>query len=166
MMTIKKSFNLLPAILIVASSVTIVACSKTETPSQQGAESSLSQTTEEMATDVERTAEETAQSADAAIERADTAAMEAASDVPAEMLDLAKKSGCLACHTVDKKLVGPSFREVAAKYRGQSDAKTVLITSISKGSTGKWGTMAMTPNSPKVSDADIAKLADFVLSLK
>jgi len=82
------------------------------------------------------------------------------------MLELAKKSGCMVCHAIDKKVIGPSWRDVAAKYHGQSDAKATLITSISKGSSGKWGTVAMPANSPKVADADIAKLAEFVLSIK
>lgn len=85
----------------------------------------------------------------------------------AEMLELAKESGCLACHSVDKKVIGPAWRDVAAKYRGQSDAKASVINSITKGSSGKWGgPMAMPANSPRVSDDNIARLAGFVLSLE
>jgi cytochrome c len=84
-------------------------------------------------------------------------------------LDLAKKSGCLACHSVEKKVVGPSWKDVAAKYKGQADAKATLITTVKKGGKGNWtevtGGAPMPPYSPRVSDADIEKLVDFVLSL-
>ena len=84
-------------------------------------------------------------------------------------LDLAKKSGCLACHSVEKKVVGPSWKDVAAKYKGQADAKATLITKVKKGGKGNWtevtGGAPMPPYSPRVSDADIEKLVDFVLSL-
>ena len=84
-------------------------------------------------------------------------------------LELAKKSGCLACHSVDAKVVGPAWKDVAAKYKGQADAKATLVNSITKGSKGKWtavtGGVPMPPYSPRVADADIAKLADFILGL-
>lgn len=83
-----------------------------------------------------------------------------------EMLALANSSGCMACHKVDQKVMGPSFNDIAAKYAGQSGAKEGLINSIAHGSTGKWGSMPMPANSPRVSDENIAKLAEFVLSLK
>ena len=54
-------------------------------------------------------------------------------------LDLAKKSGCLSCHSIDKKIIGPSWKDVAAKYKDQADAKAALIESIAEGSKGKWG---------------------------
>ena len=84
-------------------------------------------------------------------------------------LDLAKKSGCLACHSVDKKVVGPAWKDVAAKYKGQADAKSVLIGKVKKGGKGNWtkvtGGAPMPPYSPRVKDGDIEKLVDFVLSL-
>lgn len=84
-------------------------------------------------------------------------------------LELAKKSGCLACHSVDKKVVGPAWKDVAAKYKGDKAARAALIEKVAKGGKGNWtavtGGVAMPPNSPRVSDADIAKLVDFVLSL-
>ena len=84
-------------------------------------------------------------------------------------LDLAKKSGCLACHSVDKKVVGPAWKDVAAKYKGQADAKATLITKVKKGGKGNWtkvtGGAPMPPYSPRVKDGDIEKLVDFVLSL-
>ena len=83
----------------------------------------------------------------------------------ADAMQLAKKSSCLACHAIDKKLVGPSFKDVAAKYRGDAGAEARLADMIGKGSRGVWGMMAMPP-SPQVSEADRKTLARFVLSLK
>ena len=84
-------------------------------------------------------------------------------------LDLAKKSGCLACHSVEKKVVGPSWKDVAAKYKGDANAKATLIEKIKKGGKGNWtdvtGGAPMPPYSPRVKDEDIAKLVDFVMSL-
>lgn len=84
-------------------------------------------------------------------------------------LDLAKKSGCLACHSVEKKIVGPAWKDVAAKYKGDAGAKAALIGKVKKGGKGNWtkvtGGAPMPPYSPRVKDADIAKLIDFVLAL-
>lgn len=81
-------------------------------------------------------------------------------------LDLAKKSGCLACHSIEAKVVGPSWKDVAAK----GESRDVIIASIAKGSKGKWtaqtGGVPMPPYSPRVSDDNIEKLADFILGLK
>lgn len=83
----------------------------------------------------------------------------------AEIMALAKKSNCLACHAIDKKLVGPAWKDVAAKYRGDAGAEAMLMDKIAKGSKGVWGPMAM-PAQPMVSEADRRILAKFVLSLK
>jgi cytochrome c len=77
---------------------------------------------------------------------------------------LAKKHNCLACHTTDKKLVGPAYKEVAKKYKGQANAAAALQASVKKGSSGKWGPVPMPPNAA-VPDADIKKLVDWILSL-
>ena len=77
-------------------------------------------------------------------------------------LDLAKKNACTACHAVDKKLVGPSYQEVAKKYAGQKDAVAQLSASIRKGGSGKWGAVPM-PAQPALSDADVRTLAEWVL---
>jgi len=79
--------------------------------------------------------------------------------------DLAKSSGCLNCHTVDKKLVGPALKDIAAKYKGDAAAADKLAVKIQKGSQGVWGPIPMPPNS-KVNDADAKTLAQFILSLK
>lgn len=83
----------------------------------------------------------------------------------ADFMQLAKKGNCLACHSVDKKVVGPSFRDVAAKYRGDAGAEGRLADKIAKGGSGVWGAMAM-PASPKISETDRRALAKYVLSLK
>lgn len=80
-------------------------------------------------------------------------------------LELAKKSGCLACHSVNKKIVGPSWAAVGSRYRGVAGAKVRLITKVKTGSKGVWGSAPMPPYSPRVSDENIEKLVTFVLSL-
>ena len=83
----------------------------------------------------------------------------------ADAMQLAKKNNCFACHAVDKKVVGPSFRDVAAKYRGDAGAEARLADKIAKGGSGVWGAMAMPANS-KISEADRRILARLVLSSK
>ena len=90
--------------------------------------------------------------------------MVAGSALAADMPDLAKKNNCTACHAIDKKGVGPAFKDVAAKYKGDAGAKAKLATKIQKGGGGVWGAMPM-PASPKISDADAAALADAVLAM-
>ncbi len=84
-------------------------------------------------------------------------------------LDLAKKSGCLACHSVEKKVVGPAWKDVAAKYKGDAGAKASLVAKVKKGGKGNWtevtGGVPMPPYSPRVADADIDTLVDFILAL-
>jgi cytochrome c len=78
---------------------------------------------------------------------------------------LLKKNNCMACHAVDKKLVGPSYKDVANKYRGQSDAADKLAKKIRAGGSGVWGPIPMPPH-PQVSEADAKKLATFILNTK
>ena len=80
-------------------------------------------------------------------------------------LELAKKSGCLACHSVEKKVVGPAWRDVGKKYKGDAAAKARLVAKVKAGGKGVWGPAPMPPYSPRVSDANIEKLVTFVLSL-
>ena len=79
--------------------------------------------------------------------------------------DLAQKKNCMACHAVDKKLVGPAYKDVAAKYAGQKDAVDKLAAKIVKGGSGVWGPVPM-PANAQVNDADAKKLAAWVLTLK
>lgn len=78
---------------------------------------------------------------------------------------LAKSKNCLACHAVDKKLVGPAYKEVAKKYAGDKTAADKLATKIMKGGSGVWGPVPM-PANPQVNDAEAKKLAAWVLGLK
>lgn len=77
---------------------------------------------------------------------------------------LAKSKNCMACHAVDKKLVGPSYKDIAAKYAGQADAVAMLASKVKKGGSGVWGPVPMPPN-PQVSDAEATKLVEWVLAL-
>ena len=76
---------------------------------------------------------------------------------------LAKKHNCLACHTVDKKTVGPAYRDIAKKYKGQNVAAT-LQQKVKKGGQGVWGPVPMPPNAA-VPDADIKTLVDWILKM-
>jgi len=78
---------------------------------------------------------------------------------------LARTSGCLACHSIDKKLVGPAYKDVAAKYRNNKGAEAALVQKVKAGGKGAWGDMLMPPNS-HVKDADIKTIVQWVLSLK
>ena len=79
--------------------------------------------------------------------------------------DLAQKKNCLACHATDKKLVGPSYKDVAAKYAGQKDAAAKLADKIQKGGAGVWGPVPM-PANPQVTPEEAKQLAAWVLSIK
>jgi len=79
--------------------------------------------------------------------------------------DLAQKKNCLACHAVDKKVVGPSYKDVAAKYAGQKDAVDKLAQKVVKGGSGVWGAVPM-PANPQVSDAEAKQLVQWILTLK
>lgn len=79
--------------------------------------------------------------------------------------DLAQKKSCLACHAADKKLVGPSYKDVAAKYAGQKDAVTKLAEKIQKGGVGAWGQVPM-PANPQVNAEEAKQLATWVMSIK
>ena len=79
--------------------------------------------------------------------------------------DLAQKKNCLACHATDKKLVGPAYKDVAAKYAGQKDAAAMLAAKIQKGGVGVWGQIPM-PANPQVSPDEAKQLATWVLTVK
>jgi cytochrome c len=79
--------------------------------------------------------------------------------------DLAKSKNCMACHAVASKLVGPAFKDVAAKYADQKGAEDYLAQKVQKGSAGVWGPVPM-PANPQVSEADARALAKWVLSQK
>jgi cytochrome c len=80
-------------------------------------------------------------------------------------MELATKSGCTACHAIDKKVVGPAYKEVAAKYRGDKTAEAKLVEKVKAGGVGVWGQVPMPPNTT-VKDEDVKTLVKWVLSLK
>jgi len=78
---------------------------------------------------------------------------------------LAKSKNCMACHAVDKKLVGPAYKDVAKKYAGDAKAVDILADKIVKGGSGVWGAIPM-PANTQVSPADAKKLAAWLLTMK
>lgn len=78
---------------------------------------------------------------------------------------LAQKSGCFACHGMDKKVLGPAYKDVAAKYKGDKGAEAKLIAKVKAGGSGVWGPMPMPANSPQVKDADIKTIVKWILAL-
>ena len=79
--------------------------------------------------------------------------------------EIMSKAGCGACHTVDKKLVGPAYKEVAKKHKGQKDAVAVLTKKIREGGAGVYGQIPMPPNpKDRISDDDLKSMVEWVLS--
>ena len=79
--------------------------------------------------------------------------------------DLAKAKNCMVCHSIDNKVLGPAFKDVAKKYTGDKTAEAKLVTKVMKGGSGVWGTMTM-PANTQVSPAEAQVLVKWVLSLK
>lgn len=89
-----------------------------------------------------------------------------AKEAPVDMaagMDLARKNACMSCHAEDKKIVGPSYKEVAAKYKGDKTAEAKLIKKVKEGGSGVWGPVPMPPN-PQVKDEDLKTLVRWVLA--
>jgi cytochrome c len=82
----------------------------------------------------------------------------------AKAKQLAQKYNCLACHAVDKKLVGPAYDEVAKKYKADKGAEAKLVAKVKSGGSGVWGAIPMPPNN--VPDADVQTLVEWILSLQ
>jgi cytochrome c len=80
--------------------------------------------------------------------------------------ELAQKSGCMACHGIDKKVLGPAFKDVARRYKDAKDVDAMLAKKIKDGTGGVWGPISMPPNGPRISNADIKVLAAWVLTIK
>ena len=84
----------------------------------------------------------------------------------AELDELMRKKGCAACHKIDTKLIGPAYKDVAAKYAGQADAVEKLAQKILDGGTGVWGRLVMTPNRGKLSEDEARQMVGYILALK
>ena len=80
-------------------------------------------------------------------------------------LELAKSKNCVACHSVDNKLIGPAYKEVAKKYAGQKDAESKLVQKVLKGGSGVWGAIPMPPN-PQVPEAEAKILVKWIMTIK
>ncbi|MFJ3048016.1 c-type cytochrome [Herbaspirillum chlorophenolicum] len=97
------------------------------------------------------------------------ATLVAGSAITAEALanpQLAKSKNCMACHSVDNKIVGPAFKDVAKKYAGQKDAETKLAQKVLSGGGGVWGAVPMPANKGQVSEAEARELVKWILTLK
>lgn len=95
-----------------------------------------------------------------------SALMAALSASPAfASMELAQKKACLACHSVDKKILGPAFKDISKKYAGQKGADAKLAEKVLKGGGGVWGTMPM-PANPQVTPAEAQQLVKWILTLK
>lgn len=79
---------------------------------------------------------------------------------------LLRKSGCFACHQVDKKVIGPALKDIAAKYKGSAGAVDMLAKKVRAGGSGVWGTTPMAPAPATVSDADLKASISYILTLK
>jgi cytochrome c len=77
---------------------------------------------------------------------------------------LAKDKNCLACHAIDKKLVGPSYKDIAAKYKGDKNAQAMLVKKVRDGGVGAWGQIPM-PANPQVNEQEAQALVKWVLSM-
>jgi cytochrome c len=95
---------------------------------------------------------------------AEAPAPAAAPAAGADQLALATSSGCMACHQLEAKVIGPAYKEVAAKYKGDAAAVDMLVSKVKSGGVGTWGQIPMPPNA-HVSDDDIRAIVDWVLSL-
>ena len=81
---------------------------------------------------------------------------------PAEKL--AQKSGCLMCHGIQNAIIGPAYKDIATKYKGDASAEAKLVAKVKTGGGGVWGKMAMPPNSPQVKDEDIKTIVKWILT--
>lgn len=93
------------------------------------------------------------------------AMMVAASGSAMASADLAKAKNCMACHAAATKLVGPAYKDVAAKYAGQKDAEAKLVAKVMKGGSGSWGAVPM-PANPQVSEAEAKTLVKWIMAQK
>jgi cytochrome c len=87
------------------------------------------------------------------------------SAIAADASALAQKGGCMACHGIDKKILGPAFKDVAAKYKGQKDAEEMLVKKVKAGGSGVWGPMPMPANTGKLSDDEFKSVVSWIVSL-
>lgn len=156
--------------LLILSLVVLYGC-QPETPAQQPVASAPMEQAVQPATS--ETAAEEDKASPTVAETPEQSAPIVAEVKPEEMppvseadaMQLAKKNNCFACHAVGKKVVGPSFKDIAGKYRSDPGAEALIMDRIAKGGSGVWGVMVMPP-SPKISEADRRILAKLVLSSK
>lgn len=83
----------------------------------------------------------------------------------ADGMAMAQKNACLSCHSVDNKIVGPAFKSVAARFKGQKGAEDMLVQKVLHGSQGAWGPGSVMPPNPQVSPQDAKQIVAWILSL-
>lgn len=94
-----------------------------------------------------------------------TAVLAAVSMPALASMEIVKKARCVSCHAVDKKMVGPAFRDVAARYAGNGDAGAMLFEKVRSGGSGAWGAVPMTPNDgSRISDENLKAALDWILA--
>jgi cytochrome c len=145
--------------LVTLSMVVLYGC-QPDAPAQQ-AESSPVNSAPQAASQVPAVAQPAAAGPAAVKQELDTGAVAVSAS---KERDLAQKSGCFTCHTIEKKLIGPAWRDVATKYHGQKDAESKLVAKVTKGGSGIWGTVPMPPNAPRVNENDIKTLVHYILN--
>jgi cytochrome c len=89
---------------------------------------------------------------------------DASKDSAGDVIDLARRKACLSCHAIDKRIVGPAFKEVAARYRAQAGIEAKLVEKLRGGGSGSWGPLPMPPN-PDLAEPDARALVRWVLGL-
>ncbi len=139
--------------------VIFTACGKSEVPTSSTESTSEIRNTTPAIEPISAVPETVPDQNDATLNKAQTLQMQ-------NGLALAQKNNCLGCHTLDKKLVGPAWRDVAKKYKGVPNIEHQLIVKVSTGSVGNWGDMPMPAMAPAVKEEDIRALVKFVLSLE
>ena len=176
-MNARQTSMIIPMALLMLSACSEQSEQKTEEKlAMPAAEQAAPIAMEQSAPVEQHSATDNAEPAPAMMMEKPVAAMAAANPLKAgaalshgEGLELAKKNGCLSCHKIEGKLVGPAWSDVSARYKGDAGAKKRLIATVKGGGKGNWtavtGGVPMPPNSPKVLDADIEKLVAFILSL-
>lgn len=98
-------------------------------------------------------------------DRAEMDAIPGTAGYDAEKIELAKKSNCFSCHAMEKKMIGPSFKDITARYRNDAGAEERLVARVARGGSGAWGSIPMPANSPPVTETDIRTMVKFILSL-
>lgn len=169
-------FHLIPLVLLALLMLLLSACTEDKQPNSSPTPSTTQSTTplttpDEQSSEASSGTDATTTEVITAQQQPTAKTASASEDAPDKtLLALAQRSGCMACHAIDRKVVGPAWKDIAKRYAGDAGAKAKLMEKVAKGGRGNWtevvGDMAMPPYSPRVSAEDIEKLVNFVLSFE